>query len=63
MRAIVFPEKGYAEVWLNLKPPILKGDEVQLQTLYTGVDHAVPPDVSLDNFKYFVSLLKKLCGW
>jgi len=30
---------------------------------FPGVDHAVPPDVSLDNFKYFVLLLKKFCGW
>ena len=28
-----------------------------------GVDHAVPPDISLENFSYFVSLLRKLCGW
>ncbi|MBU7004456.1 MAG: hypothetical protein HXS50_02730 [Theionarchaea archaeon] len=28
-----------------------------------GVDHAVPPDISLDNFAYFVNLLRELCGW
>ena len=30
---------------------------------FPGVDHAVPPDISLENFRYFVSLLKKMCGW
>jgi len=28
---------------------------------FPGVDHAVPPDISLENFKYFISLLKKIC--
>ncbi len=28
-----------------------------------GVDHAVPPDVSLENFRYFLESLKKVCGW
>ncbi len=36
---------------------------VERRGYFPGVDHAVPPDVSLKNFKYFVSLLKKICGW
>jgi uroporphyrinogen decarboxylase len=30
---------------------------------FPGVDHAVPADVPLENYKYFVSLLKNHCGW
>jgi len=30
---------------------------------FPAVDHATPPDVSLKNFEYFVSLLKNICGW
>ena len=30
---------------------------------FPGVDHAVPPDVSLNNYRYFIHLLKKLCRW
>ncbi len=30
---------------------------------FPGVDHAVPPDITMDNYKYFVELLRKLCGW
>jgi len=30
---------------------------------FPGVDHAVPPDVSLESFQYFLNLLKKACGW
>ena len=36
---------------------------VKRKGYFPGVDHAVPPDIPLKNFKYFVSLLKKLCGW
>ncbi|MGB9806605.1 MAG: uroporphyrinogen decarboxylase family protein [Thermoproteota archaeon] len=36
---------------------------VETKGYFPGVDHAVPPDVSLENFTYFVFLLKKLCGW
>ena len=36
---------------------------VERKGYFPGVDHAVPPDISLENFKYFVSLLKMLCGW
>ncbi|RLI36811.1 hypothetical protein DRO55_02745 [Candidatus Bathyarchaeota archaeon] len=36
---------------------------VERKGYFPGVDHAVPPDISLENFKYFVSLLMKLCGW
>jgi hypothetical protein len=36
---------------------------VETKGYFPGVDHAVPPDVSLKNFTYFVFLLKKLCGW
>jgi len=30
---------------------------------FPGVDHAVPPDIALDDFRYYVSLLKKICMW
>ena len=30
---------------------------------FPGVDHAVPADVSLENYKFFIFLLKKICGW
>lgn len=30
---------------------------------FPSVDHAVPPDVSLKNFKYYLSLTRRLCGW
>ncbi|MBS7624573.1 hypothetical protein KEJ29_03220 [Candidatus Bathyarchaeota archaeon] len=30
---------------------------------FPGVDHAVPPDVSFENFQYFLNLLRKVCGW
>ncbi|MEM3694002.1 MAG: uroporphyrinogen decarboxylase family protein [Candidatus Bathyarchaeia archaeon] len=30
---------------------------------FPGVDHAVPPDVSLENFGYFLRVLKRVCGW
>ena len=36
---------------------------VERKGYFPGVDHAVPPDISLENFKHFVSLLKKVCGW
>jgi len=36
---------------------------VQRMGYFPGVDHAVPPDISLANFKHFVLLLKKICGW
>ena len=36
---------------------------VQRTGYFPGVDHAVPPDISLANFKHFLSLLKKVCGW
>jgi uroporphyrinogen decarboxylase len=39
-------------------PPLVKR-----KGYFPGVDHAVPPDISLENFKYFVSLLKETCGW
>ncbi len=39
-------------------PPLVKR-----RGYFPGVDHAVPPDISLDNYRYFVSLLKELCGW
>jgi len=39
-------------------PPLVKR-----RGYFPGVDHAVPPDISLENFRYFVSLLKNLCGW
>ncbi|MFQ6095016.1 MAG: uroporphyrinogen decarboxylase family protein [Candidatus Bathyarchaeia archaeon] len=39
-------------------PPLVKR-----RGYFPGVDHAVPPDISLENFKHFISLLKKVCGW
>jgi len=45
------------EVMYRVPPMIERGGYLP------GVDHAVPPDISLENFKYFVSLLKKICGW
>jgi uroporphyrinogen decarboxylase len=39
-------------------PPLIKS-----RGYFPGVDHAVPPDVSFENFSYFLELLKKLCGW
>jgi uroporphyrinogen decarboxylase len=36
---------------------------VERRGYFPGVDHAVPPDVSLENYKHFISLLKKYCGW
>lgn len=39
-------------------PPLVKR-----KGYFPGVDHAEPPDIPLKNFKYFVSLLKKECGW
>jgi hypothetical protein len=39
-------------------PPLVKR-----RGYFPGVDHAVPADVPLENYKYFVSLLKNYCGW
>jgi uroporphyrinogen decarboxylase len=36
---------------------------VERRGYFPGVDHAVPPDVPRENYVYFVSLLKKTCGW
>ena len=36
---------------------------IERKGYFPGVDHAVPPDISLENFRYFISLLKNLCGW
>lgn len=30
---------------------------------FPGVDHGVPPDISLDNFKHFLNFTRKICGW
>jgi len=46
-----------AEVMRRI-PPLLSR-----KGYFPGVDHAVPPDISLSNFEYFSLLLKKLCGW
>ena len=27
------------------------------------IDHSVPADISLANYKYFIKALKQLCGW
>ena len=45
------------EVMCKVPPLVQRGG------YFPGVDHAVPPDISLENFGYFVSLLKKVCGW
>ena len=45
------------EVLYKVPPLIRRGGYIP------GVDHAVPPDISLENFEYFVSLLRDLCGW
>jgi len=45
------------EVMRKVPPLIERGG------YFPGVDHAVPPDVPLENYRYFVSLLKRLCGW
>jgi len=39
-------------------PPLVKR-----KGFFPGVDHAVPPDITLETFAYFVNLLKDLCGW
>ena len=36
---------------------------IERKGYFPGVDHAVPPDVSLENYRYFVSILKRICGW
>jgi uroporphyrinogen decarboxylase len=45
------------EVLAKVPPLIERGGYIP------GVDHAVPPDISLENFAYFVKLLRELCGW
>jgi len=30
---------------------------------FPGVDHAVPPDISLENFKHLLNFTRKICGW
>jgi uroporphyrinogen decarboxylase len=45
------------EVMYKVPPLVKRGG------YFPGVDHAVPPDISLENFSYFVSLLRELCGW
>ena len=29
---------------------------------FPGLDHAIPPDVTFDNFKYFINLLREIAG-
>jgi len=36
---------------------------VERKGYFPGVDHAIPPDISLENFKKLTALLKKICGW
>jgi len=52
--------KGFMEIEEEVyrKVPFL----VKTKGYFPGVDHAVPPDVSFQNFSYFVLLLKKLCS-
>jgi len=30
---------------------------------FPGVDHGVPPDISLNNYKHFLNFSRKICGW
>jgi len=46
-----------AEVMYRVPPLLERGG------YFPGVDHAVPPDISLSNFKYLSLLLKRLCRW
>lgn len=36
---------------------------IKMGGYFPGVDHAVPPDISFENFRFFLDLLKKVCGW
>lgn len=36
---------------------------VERKGFFPGVDHAVPPDITLETYRYFVAMLKDLCGW
>jgi len=29
---------------------------------FPGVDHAIPPDISLENYRYFINLLREIGG-
>jgi uroporphyrinogen decarboxylase len=29
---------------------------------FPGLDHAIPPDVPFENFKYFINLLREIAG-
>ncbi|MDH5439895.1 MAG: hypothetical protein OEY31_04760, partial [Candidatus Bathyarchaeota archaeon] len=57
-RKLAEDKKAVEREVLHKVPPL-----VQRGGYFPGVDHAVPPDISLGNFRYFVSLLKKVCGW
>jgi len=57
-RKLAENKKAIEEEVMYRVPP-----SVERKGYFPGVDHAVPPDVSLENFKYFVSLLEKICGW
>ena len=45
--------------YLSMKVPFL----LRTGGYFPGVDHAVPPNVSFENFAYLLSLLKRMCGW
>jgi len=38
-------------------------DLIEIGGYFPGVDHGVPPDISLTNFKYFLNFTRRLCGW
>jgi uroporphyrinogen-III decarboxylase len=51
-------KEAIREEVLRKVPPLVKRGGY-----FPGVDHAVPPDISMENYAYFVSLLRELCGW
>ncbi len=57
-RELAKDKKAIERELMSKVPPL-----VERRGYFPGVDHAVPPDISLQNFEYFVSLLKELCRW
>ncbi len=57
-RALARGREAIRSEVLRKVPPL-----VERKGYLPGVDHAVPPDISMENFKYFVNMLKELCGW
>lgn len=52
-------DKGAIEREVLSKVPYL----MKTGGYFPGVDHGVPPDISFDNFKYFLNFTRHLCGW